>query len=67
MDVTILAQAPKLSAHIPAMRKVLAEDMETTTDRVNIKATTTERMGFIGRREGVAVHAVALLKEERGK
>lgn len=67
VDVTILAQAPKLSAHIPAMRKVLAEDMETTTDRVNIKATTTERMGFIGRREGVAVHAVALLKEERGK
>lgn len=64
-DVTVLAQAPKLAAHIPAMRKVLAEDMQVKVDQINIKATTTERMGFVGRREGIAVYAVALLNEER--
>lgn len=64
VDVTILAQAPKLSAHIPAMRKILAEDMQTNSDRINVKATTTEKMGFIGRQEGIAVHAVTLLNRQ---
>ena len=60
-DITIQAQAPKLAAHIPAMRENLAADLQTTIDNINIKATTTEGMGFIGRKEGIAAHAVALL------
>ncbi|MFT7460860.1 MAG: 2-C-methyl-D-erythritol 2,4-cyclodiphosphate synthase [Planctomycetota bacterium] len=63
VDVTILAQAPKLSAHIPKMKYVLAEDLHTDVQAVNIKATTTEKMGFIGRLEGIAVHAVCLLND----
>jgi 2-C-methyl-D-erythritol 2,4-cyclodiphosphate synthase len=62
-DLTIIAQEPKLAPHIPAMRDVLAQDMEVTTARVNIKATTTEGMGFTGRSEGIAAFAVALLDE----
>lgn len=64
VDVTILAQAPKLLPHIPAMREVLAKDMGISADRINIKATTTEKMGFIGRKEGIAVHSVCLLNEK---
>ncbi len=60
-DITIQAQAPKLAAYIPAMRENLAADLHTAVDNINIKATTTEGMGFIGRKEGIAVHAVALL------
>lgn len=61
-DITIVAQAPKMSSHIPAMRKTLAADLETSMDNLNIKATTTEKLGFTGRGEGIAVHAVALLQ-----
>ena len=60
-DVTIIAQAPKLAAYIPQMRKILAQDMATALQNVNIKATTTEKMGFEGRGEGIAVQAVVLL------
>jgi len=61
VDITILAQAPKLAAHMEAMRKNIADDLKTAITNVSVKATTTERMGFVGREEGVAVYAVALL------
>lgn len=60
-DLTIIAQAPKLAAHIPGMRQHLAADMHTALQNVSIKATTTENMGFTGRGEGIAVQAVVLL------
>lgn len=60
-DITILAQAPKMAGHILAMREVLASDLNCTIDNINVKATTTERMGFIGRGEGIAVQSVVLL------
>ncbi len=63
VDISIVAQAPKLKPHIPAMRDVLAQDLGVESNRVNVKATTTEGMGFAGRKEGIATHAVALLIE----
>ena len=60
-DITILAQAPKMLPHIMGMRENLSQDIDTTIDNINIKATTTEKMGFIGREEGIAVHAVVLV------
>lgn len=62
LDVTIIAQAPKMAPHIPQMRIFLAEDLECHMDDVNVKATTTEQLGFTGRKEGVACEAVVLLK-----
>ncbi|MFN3582247.1 MAG: 2-C-methyl-D-erythritol 2,4-cyclodiphosphate synthase [Pseudomonas sp.] len=61
VDATIVAQAPKMAPHIPAMREIIAADLAVTLDQVNVKATTTEKLGFTGREEGIAVHAVALL------
>lgn len=61
VDVTIVAQAPKMAPHIPAMREALAADLGIELGQVNLKATTTEGMGFTGRGEGIAAHAVALL------
>ncbi|WP_371188426.1 2-C-methyl-D-erythritol 2,4-cyclodiphosphate synthase [Thalassotalea maritima] len=61
VDITIAAQAPKIAPHLLAMRQVLASDLNTDIDNVNVKATTTEKLGFVGRKEGVEVHAVALL------
>ena len=61
VDATIVAQAPKMAPHIDAMRNLIAADLEVALDQVNVKATTTEKLGFIGREEGIAVHAVALL------
>jgi 2-C-methyl-D-erythritol 2,4-cyclodiphosphate synthase len=61
LDVTIMAQAPKMAPHIPAMRAVLAADLQTTLGQVNVKATTTEKLGFVGRKEGIAVEAVVLV------
>ena len=62
-DITIIAQAPKMAKHIPAMRELLAADLQVSMDRVNVKATTTEKMGYTGRAEGVSTHAVVLLNE----
>jgi len=60
-DLTIVAQRPKLAPYIEAMRRVLAADLGCPEARVNVKATTTERMGFTGRGEGIAAFAVVLL------
>lgn len=61
-DCTVCAQAPKLSAYIPAMQQCLAQVMGVDIDQVSIKATTTEHLGFVGRKEGIAAQAVALLR-----
>lgn len=65
LDITIMAQAPKMLPHIPQMRVNLAEDLECHIDDVNVKATTTEQLGFVGRKEGIACAAVALLITEK--
>lgn len=61
VDATIVAQAPKMAPHIESMRAHIAEDLGVELDAVNVKATTTEKLGFTGREEGIAVHAVVLL------
>ena len=61
VDATIVAQAPKMAPHIEAMRANIAADLQVELDAVNVKATTTEKLGFAGREEGTAVHAAALL------
>jgi 2-C-methyl-D-erythritol 2,4-cyclodiphosphate synthase len=61
-DATVIAQAPRLAPHIDAMRHNLAADLGIPVDRVGLKATTTEGLGYIGRGEGIAVHAVALVR-----
>lgn len=62
LDATLVAQAPKMAPHIDAMRANIAVDLDTAAARVNVKATTTERLGFAGREEGIAAHAVVLLE-----
>lgn len=61
-DLTIIAQAPKMAPHTAAMRQLLAQDLDSDARCINIKATTTEGLGFIGREQGIAVAAVALLE-----
>ncbi len=61
IDVTVCLQNPKISAYIPEMQKVLAQVMLISDDDVSIKATTTEKLGFVGRQEGVSAYAVALI------
>ena len=63
-DITIIAQAPKLANYISAMKENLAQDLVVKADQINIKATTTEKLGYIGREEGIAVHAVVLLTSD---
>ena len=60
-DTTIVAQRPRLAAHLPAMQANLAQDLGVAVGQVNVKATTTEGMGFTGRGEGIAAYAVVLL------
>lgn len=62
-DITIIAQAPKMAGHIPEMRRLMAEDLQVDLGCINIKATTTEKMGYTGRGEGISTHAVVLLNE----
>jgi 2-C-methyl-D-erythritol 2,4-cyclodiphosphate synthase len=61
LDATVIAQRPKIMEYIPAMREKLAAVLKVTPDRLNIKATTTEKLGFTGRGEGIAAQAVVLL------
>lgn len=61
LDVTIVAQAPKMATHIAQMRDNLAEDFAVPTQQINVKATTTEKLGYTGREEGIAVHAVVIV------
>ncbi len=61
VDSTIVAQRPKMAPHIPQMRENIAMALNTAVDRVNVKATTTEELGFCGRGEGIASYAVALM------
>lgn len=61
LDGTIIAQSPKMAPHIEAMRVVLASDLNCTVEQINVKATTTEKLGFEGRKEGISCHAVVLL------
>ena len=62
LDVTVIAQAPKMLPHIEAIRAVLAQDLQVSIDDINVKATTTEKLGFTGRKEGIAVEAVVLME-----
>ncbi|ODG92079.1 MULTISPECIES: 2-C-methyl-D-erythritol 2,4-cyclodiphosphate synthase [Bacillaceae] len=63
-DCTIIAQAPKMAPYIQLMRERIAELLETTSDCINVKATTTEKLGFTGRKEGIASQAVVLLQKK---
>lgn len=64
IDATICAERPKMNPHIPEMQSVLAEVMGIDTDDISIKATTTEKLGFTGREEGISAYAVALIEKE---
>lgn len=66
IDSTIMCESPKMSPHYEAMRKVMAEDLGLEFDRVHVKATTTEGLGFTGRQEGIAAQAVCLLRLRAG-
>lgn len=61
IDITIIAQTPKMSPHIQAMREHLAKVLNISNSQINIKATTTENLGFAGRKEGIAVHSVVMV------
>ena len=63
IDATICAERPKINPHVEAMKEVLAPLMDITTDDVSIKATTTEKLGFTGREEGISAYAVALIEK----
>ena len=62
-DITIIAQAPKMAPHISAMCRNIADDLNSGIDTINIKATTTEKLGFEGRKEGIAVQAAVLIEK----
>lgn len=64
IDATVCAERPKINPHVPTMKKCLAEVMHTDEDNISIKATTTERLGFTGREEGIAAYATVLIEKE---
>ncbi|MCB5214037.1 2-C-methyl-D-erythritol 2,4-cyclodiphosphate synthase [Rheinheimera aquimaris] len=61
VDITVMAQAPKMAPHIDVMRRCIADDLDADISQINVKATTTEKLGFVGRKEGIAAEAVVLL------
>lgn len=61
LDLTIVAQAPKMAPHITQMRETIADDLQADINQINVKATTTEKLGYVGRQEGISCHAVVLL------
>lgn len=64
IDATVCAERPKINPHVPAMKKCLAEVMGADEDNISIKATTTERLGFTGREEGISAYAVVLIERD---
>lgn len=64
-DMTIVAQAPKMAPHIETMRAIIASVCSTDIDCINVKATTTEKLGFVGKKEGIAAHAVVLMTQRK--
>lgn len=64
-DMTIVAQAPKMAPHIDTMRSLIAQDTRANMGDINVKATTTEKLGYTGRKEGIACHAVVLIGAKR--
>lgn len=61
LDVTIVAQTPKMAPHIDMMRQIIAEELGAVVSQINVKATTTEKLGYVGRKEGISCHSVVLL------
>lgn len=61
-DMTIVAQAPRMATYIPHMQAAIAQDLQADLDQINVKATTTEHLGFVGRKEGIACYAAVLLE-----
>ncbi|MGL5785300.1 MAG: 2-C-methyl-D-erythritol 2,4-cyclodiphosphate synthase, partial [Bacteroidales bacterium] len=66
IDATICAERPKLKLHIPSMQQTLAEVMDVDIDDISIKATTTEKLGFTGREEGISAYATVLINKQKG-
>ena len=64
LDCTVIAQAPKMAPHIQNMRTVLADTLNISVEMINIKATTEEKLGFTGRKEGISAHSVCILKSK---
>jgi len=64
IDVTVIAQTPRLAGYIEQMKCNIGDDLQSLTSQINLKATTTEKLGYIGRKEGIAVHCVCLLVGE---
>lgn len=64
-DMTIVAQAPRMATYIPHMRAAIAQDIESDVGCINVKATTTEQLGFVGRKEGIACYAVVLIERDK--
>lgn len=62
LDITVIAQTPKVSPHIRLINQNIAQDLKLNIEQVNVKATTTEALGYVGRKEGIAVHAVVLIE-----
>jgi 2-C-methyl-D-erythritol 2,4-cyclodiphosphate synthase len=62
LDVTIIAQTPRMSPHINEMQSNISSDLKLSSDQINVKATTTEGLGYIGRKQGIAVHCVCLIE-----
>lgn len=67
LDLTIVAQSPKMAPHIDTMCQIIADDLSADISQVNVKATTTEKLGFAGRKEGIATYAVVLLTKRESK
>lgn len=64
LDVTIIAQAPKMAPYIATMQQRIADDLDTSINNINVKATTTEQLGFTGRKEGIACEAVVIIRKD---
>jgi len=64
LDITVVAQTPRMASHIASIRNNIAQDLKLSVAQINVKATTTEALGYVGRKEGIAVHAIVLLETD---